>query len=70
MVKVTHLKTGIREEEEIKKASDELFKSFKCGKTYRMGFEAGVMWSDEHLQVPKIIRKTMKISAKAAGSTI
>lgn len=52
--------------EEIKKASDELFKSFRCGKTYRMGFETGVMWSDEHLQVPKIISKTMKITREEA----
>ena len=52
--------------EEIKKASDELFKSFRCGKTYRMGFEAGVMWSDEHLQVPKIISKSMKITREEA----
>ena len=52
--------------EEIKKASDELFKSFRCGKTYRMGFETGVMWSDEHLQVPKIISKSMKITREEA----
>ena len=65
MVKVTHLKTGIREEE-IKKASDELFKSFRCSKTYRIGFEAGVMWSDEHLQVPKIISKSMTITREQA----
>ena len=52
--------------EEIKKASDELFKSFRCGKTYRMGFETGVMWSDKHLQVPKIINKTMKITREEA----
>ena len=52
--------------EEIKKASDELFKSFRCGKTYRMGFETGVMWSDEYLQVPKIISKTMKITREEA----
>ena len=52
--------------EEIKKASDKLFKSFRCGKTYRMGFETGVMWSDEHLQVPKIISKSMKITREEA----
>ena len=52
--------------EEIKKASDELFKSFRCGKTYRMGFETGVMWSDKHLQVPKIISKSMKITREKA----
>ena len=52
--------------EEIKKASDELFKSSRYGKTYRMGFETGVMWSDEHLQVPIIISKTMKITREEA----
>lgn len=33
-------------EEEIKKASGELFNSAPCSKTYKMGFEAGVKWAD------------------------
>ena len=33
-------------EEEIKKASGELFNSAPCSKTYKMGFEAGAMWAD------------------------
>lgn len=33
-------------EEEIKRASGELFNSAPCSKTYKMGFEAGAMWAD------------------------
>ena len=33
-------------EEEINKASDELFNSAPCSKTYKIGFEAGVKWAD------------------------
>ena len=36
-------------EEEIKQASDELFDDFTFySKTYKMGFEAGAMWADNH----------------------
>ena len=41
-------------EEEIKKASDELFNSAPCSKTYKMGFEAGVMWADANPKSPWI----------------
>lgn len=41
-------------EEEIKKASDELFNSRPCSKTYRMGFEVGAMWADNNPKSPWI----------------
>lgn len=41
-------------EEEIKKASDELFNSASCSKTYKMGFEAGAMWADANPKSPWI----------------
>ena len=41
-------------EEEIKKASGELFNSAPCSKTYKMGFEAGVMWADANPKSPWI----------------
>lgn len=41
-------------EEEIKKASDDLFKSGPCSKTYRMGFEVGAMWADANPKSPWI----------------
>lgn len=40
--------------EEIKKASDELFKTGSCSKTYRMGFEVGAMWADNNPKSPWI----------------
>ena len=44
-------------EEEIKKASDELFKTRSCSKTYRMGFEVGAMWADNNPKTPWINTK-------------
>ena len=41
-------------EEEIKKASGELFNSAPCSKTYKMGFEAGAMWADANPKSPWI----------------
>lgn len=41
-------------EEEIKKASGELFNSAPCSKTYKMGFEAGAMWADNNPKSPWI----------------
>ena len=41
-------------EEEIKKASGELFNSAPCCKTYKMGFEAGAMWADANPKSPWI----------------
>ena len=41
-------------EEEINKASDELFNSAPCSKTYKMGFEAGAMWADANPKSPWI----------------
>ena len=41
-------------EEEINKASDELFNSAPCSKTYKMGFEAGAMWADNNPKSPWI----------------
>ena len=40
--------------EKIKKASDELFKTGSCGKTFRMGFEVGAMWADNNPKSPWI----------------
>ena len=33
-------------QEEINNASNQLSESFKCSKTFKMGFEAGAMWAD------------------------
>ena len=35
-------------EEEIVNASNELFNSVRCGKSYRLGFGVGIKWADEH----------------------
>ena len=34
--------------EEINNASNKLFNSFRCSKSYKMGFETGAMWADEN----------------------
>ena len=41
-------------EEEIINAANELCNSFRCGKTYKLGFEIGVKWADEHPKSPWI----------------
>ena len=41
-------------EEEIINAANELCDSFRCGKTYKLGFEIGVKWADEHPKSPWI----------------
>ena len=41
-------------EEEIINAANELFNSFRGGKTYKLGFEIGVKWADEHPKSPWI----------------
>ena len=35
-------------QEEIKSVSNQLSELYKCSKTFKMGFEAGVEWADEH----------------------
>ena len=37
-------------QEEIKSVSNQLSELYKCSKTFKMGFEAGVEWADEHLK--------------------
>ena len=41
-------------EEEIINAANELCNSFRGGKTYKLGFEIGVKWADEHPKSPWI----------------
>ena len=41
-------------QEEINNTSNELSESFKCSKTFKMGFEAGVQWADENPKSPWI----------------
>lgn len=41
-------------EEEIIDAANELCNSFRGGKTYKLGFEIGVKWADEHPKSPWI----------------
>ena len=41
-------------EEEIINAANELCNSFSGGKTYKLGFEIGVKWADEHPKSPWI----------------
>ena len=41
-------------EEEIINAANELCNSFRCGKTYKLGFAIGVKWADEHPKSPWI----------------
>ena len=41
-------------EEEIINAANELCNSFRCGKTYKLGFEIGVKWADKHSKSPWI----------------
>lgn len=41
-------------EEEIINAANELCNSFRGGKTYKLGFEIGVEWADEHPKSPWI----------------
>ena len=35
-------------DEEIVNASNELFNSVRCGKSYKLGFSVGIKWADEH----------------------
>ena len=35
-------------QEEIKSVSNQLSELYKCSKTFKMGFEAGAQWADEH----------------------
>ena len=35
-------------QEEIHSVSNQLSELYKCSKTFKMGFEAGVEWADEH----------------------
>ena len=35
-------------DEEIVNASNELFNSVRCGKSYKLGFNVGIKWADEH----------------------
>ena len=41
-------------EEEIINAANELCNSFRGSKTYKLGFEIGVKWADEHPKSPWI----------------
>ena len=41
-------------EKEIINAANELCNSFRCSKTYKLGFEIGVKWADEHPKSPWI----------------
>ena len=41
-------------EEEIINAANELCNSFRGGKTYKLGFEIGAEWADEHPKSPWI----------------
>ena len=41
-------------EEEIINAANELCNSFRCGKTYKLGFAIGVKWADKHPKLPWI----------------
>ena len=41
-------------EEEIINAANELCNSFRCSKTYKLGFEIGIEWADEHPKSPWI----------------
>ena len=41
-------------QEQINNASNELSESFKCSKTFKMGFEAGVQWADANPKSPWI----------------
>ena len=41
-------------QEEINNASNQLSESFKCSKTFKMGFEVGAMWADENPKSPWI----------------
>ena len=35
-------------QEEIHSVSNQLSELYKCSKTFKMGFEAGAKWADEH----------------------
>lgn len=35
-------------QEEINSVSNQLSELYKCSKTFKMGFEAGAQWADEH----------------------
>ena len=35
-------------QEEIHSVSNQLSELYKCSKTFKMGFEAGAQWADEH----------------------
>lgn len=41
-------------QEEINNVSNQLSESFKCSKTFKMGFEAGVQWADANPKSPWI----------------
>ena len=52
-------------EEEIINAANELCNSFRCGKTYKLGFEIGVKWADEHPKSPWIsVKKDLPCNHK------
>ena len=52
-------------EEEIINAANELCNSFRCGKTYKLGFAIGVKWADEHPKSPWIsVKKDLPCNHK------
>ena len=41
-------------QEEIHSVSNQLSELYKCSKTFKMGFEEGAQWADEHPKSPWI----------------
>lgn len=41
-------------QEQINNVSNQLSESFKCSKTFKMGFETGTQWADENPKSPWI----------------